>query len=195
MIAALILAAGQSRRMGRPKMPLPWGDSTVLGHVIQVLRAAGVRDVLVVTGGNNAAAEDIAHGCDAQTVFNPGYADEEMLSSLQVGLRALSEETPAALIALGDQPQIQEETVRRIRDEYMRISAPLIVPSHRMRRGHPWLVARELWDAVFAMRSPQTPRDFLNLHASEIHYIVMDTPSILQDLDTPEDYRQFKDSD
>ena len=195
MIAALILAAGQSRRMGRPKMSLPWGNSTVLGRVIQVLQAAGVKDVIVVTGGDSAAAEDIAHGCNARTVFNPGYAGEEMLSSLQVGLRALSEETQAALIALGDQPQIQEETVRLIQDEYIRISAPLIVPSHRMRRGHPWLVARELWDSVFALRSPQTPRDFLNLHASEIHYVVMDTPSILQDLDTPEDYEQFKVSD
>jgi molybdenum cofactor cytidylyltransferase len=174
--------------MGRPKMPLAWGETTVLGRVILAFQAAGLEDVLVVTGGDRAAVEAIAEAHKARTAFNPEFADEEMLSSLQVGLRWVKDETAAVLIALGDQPQIQEETILQIVREYERTSASLIVPSYNMRRGHPWLVARELWDSILAMRSPQTPRDFLNQQADAIHYVDVDTPTILQDLDTPEDY-------
>ncbi len=188
MISALVLAAGQSTRMGRPKMVLPWGESTVLGHVIDVFRASGAEDVLVVSGGDRAAVEDIAASCAARAVFNPHYAEQDMLSSLQAGLRSMPLEAEACLVALGDQPQIMPSTVRALLDTYRSTSAPLIVPSYQMHRGHPWLVARSLWDAVLAMQAPETPRDFLRSHADRILYINVDTPSILADLDTPEDY-------
>ena len=61
-----------------------------------------------------------------------------------------------------------------------------------MRRGHPWLVARPLWDEILNMKSDQTPRDFLNIHAAEIKYVNVDTPTILQDLDTRADYLKYK---
>ncbi len=188
MIGALILAAGESKRMGHPKMPLPWGQSTVLGRVIQVFKAAGIGSVLVVTGGDREAVEEIAAECQARTVFNPDFERQEMLSSLQIGLRAMDEEAQAAFIALGDQPQIQEATVRTIAAEHARTKSPLVVPSYQMRRGHPWLVERSLWPSILELSAPATPRDFLREHSSEIHYVEVDTPSILQDLDTPEDY-------
>ena len=188
MIAALILAAGQSRRMGRPKMSLPWGQSTVLGRVIQVVKAAGVADVLVVSGGGREAVEEIAVECQARTIFNPDYEREEMLSSLQLGLRGLPDETGAALVVLGDQPQIKEQTVRMILREYGETSAPLIVPSYQRRRGHPWLLGRGLWQLLLDLRAPESPRDFLRVHADDIHYVEVETDTIIQDLDTPEDY-------
>ena len=188
MISVLILAAGQSKRMGRPKMTLAWGQTTVLGHVIRVFRAAGVEDVLIVSGGDRTAVDQIAAECDARTVFNPSYADEAMLGSLQVGLRAMTAKTEATFVALGDQPQILESTVRLLVNEYLRASAPLIVPSYEMRRGHPWLVNRALWTDILRMQTPQTPRDFLHSHARTIVHVVVDTPTVLADLDTPADY-------
>ena len=160
----------------------------MLGHVIEVLKAAGVGDVLVVVGGDREAVEAIAAAGEARTAFNPGYAGDEMLGSLQLGLRAMSAHTEAALITLGDQPYIREETVRSILDEYHESSAALIVPSYHMRRGHPWLIARQLWQSVLGLSSSQTPRDFLNQQSNAIHYLKVDTPTILQDLDTPADY-------
>ena len=68
----------------------------------------------------------------------------------------------------------------------------LIVPSVQMRRGHPWLVASLLWEEILAMQASESPRDFLNRHASTIEYVNVDSPSILADLDTPEDYRKSK---
>ena len=88
MITALILAAGQSKRMGQPKMLLPWGEETVLGHVIATFKEAGVEDVLIVTGGVREQVEKLV-GKSAHTVFNPEFAKEEMLSSVQVGLAEL----------------------------------------------------------------------------------------------------------
>ncbi len=192
MISAVILAAGQSTRMGRPKMALPWGDTTVLGHVIDVFRAADVEDVLVVSGGHRAAVEAIAVRCSARTVFNPHYAEHDMLSSLQVGLRAMPSEVEACLVALGDQPQVLQSTVRTLLDSFRSTPVALIVPSYRMHRGHPWLLGRSLWDAVLQMQPPQTPRDFLQAHADRILYISVETPTVLADLDTPEDYSKSR---
>ena len=169
-------------------MALPWGDKTVLGQVLDVLRAAEVEYVLVVTGGAREGVEEIASATGARTVFNPEFAKKEMLSSLQAGLQALPAHAEAALISLGDQPQIELKTVTAITAAYSQTHAALIVPSYRMRRGHPWLIARELWGQILSMQSPQTPRDFLNERAAQIQYVELDNASILQDLDTPEDY-------
>ena len=188
MIAALILAAGESKRMGQPKMLLPWRETTVLGQVIHIFKAAAIEHVVVVTGSAKDAVEHIAHASGASTVFNPDYARQEMLNSLQVGLQAMDSGIEAVLIALGDQPQIEKSTVELIVEKHAQTRAPLVVPSYKMHRGHPWLVARTLWAAILAMRSPETPRNFLHQHAQDILYVELDTPTVLQDLDTPEDY-------
>jgi molybdenum cofactor cytidylyltransferase len=194
MISAIILAAGESKRMGQPKMLLPWGSTTVLGQVISTYRAAGVGQVLVVTGGARQQVEAIAHRAGASSVFNESYANGEMLASLQLGLRSLLglEEVDAALIGLGDQPQVQAGCVRQICDVFQSQAARLIVPSYQRRRGHPWLVTRSLWSELLELQSPRSPRDFLNGHAAEILYVDVDTPSILADLDTPQDYRNAR---
>lgn len=191
MITALILAAGQSKRMGQPKMLLPWGKSTVLQTVISTFQSAGVDDVLVVTGAAREPIESLI-GRSVQTVHNPDYALGEMLSSVQVGLAEKQREARAVLIGLGDQPQTQTRIVQRILQTYQRTGAPLIVPSFEKHRGHPWLVGREHWDEILHMTAPQTLRDFLNKHASKIKYIEADTPSVLSDLDTPDDYLKSK---
>jgi molybdenum cofactor cytidylyltransferase len=195
MISALILAAGESKRMGRPKMLLPWGNTTVLGHVISTYQSAGVEDILVVTGGAHKQIEEIVNLHHVRSVFNEQYAGGEMLSSLQRGLQALlpnRDKVQAALIGLGDQPQVQVRTVQVICEAYRSLPFRLIVPSFQKRRGHPWLVENSLWHELLEMKPPQSPRDFLSGHAGEIHYVEVDTASILADLDTPEDYRNAR---
>jgi len=187
MITALILAAGQSKRMGQPKMILPWGETTVLGQVITTFKAAGVEDIIVVTGGDREQVERLVSS-SSRTVFNPEYARGEMLSSLQVGLKGLKPGVEAILVGLGDQPQVRERSVQLVLEEYTKSRASLVVPSFKMRRGHPWLVARQHWDEILRMRFPESLRDFLNHHAKDICYVEVEDPGILKDLDTPEDY-------
>ena len=71
---------------------------------------------------------------------------------------------------------------------YKATDSALIVPSFQMKRGHPWLVARPLWNEILALQPPSTPREFLKDHSDQIRYVNLDTPTILADLDTPEDY-------
>lgn len=178
--------------MGQPKMLLPWGKTTVLGQVIETLQRAGLKDILVVTGAERERIEQVVAQYGVRSTHNPTHG--EMLSSIQAGLRALqaNASAAAALICLGDQPQVEERSVRAVANRFEETGARLVVPSYRMRRGHPWLVAGPLWEEILRMPPAQTPRDFLNLHASEIEYVEVDTPSILADLDTPEEYRKTR---
>jgi len=187
-IAAIILAAGQSTRMRQPKMLLPWGKTTVLGQVIETVQRSGLDEIIAVTGGERARVERLVTSYKIQVAHNAGFRSGGMLSSLQCGLRALKPPTEAALIFLGDQPQIQEKSVRAVMSRFEETRSNLVVPSYEMRRGHPWLAARPLWQEILSMQAAESPRDFLNRHASEIEYVTVDDSSILADLDTPDDY-------
>lgn len=190
MIAAVVLAAGLSRRMGRPKMILPWGETTVIGQVVQVLNQAGVDEIVVVTGGAHQQVEAALEGFPARVSFNARFSEDAMILSLKNGLSELGPDVEAALVALGDQPQVQSSVVSAILDAFDRSAAPLIIPSYQRRRGHPWLLARSLWPVIFDLEPESTMRDVINLYSEQIQYLDVNTPSVLRDLDTPEDYRR-----
>lgn len=184
-ISAIILAAGKSVRMGQQKMLMPWGDSTVIEKVIQTVHFAGIEDIVLVT--NSKIASKILNTEIQITINDKG----EMLTSIQLGLQAQKPSAKTALICLGDQPQIEERSVRSVCEAFQKSGANLVVPSYQMQRGHPWLVARSLWAEIISINNG-TMREFMNAHAHEIEYVNLDTPTILQDLDTPEDYLKYK---
>ena len=111
-----------------------------------------------------------------------------MALSLQTGLAAMPGEIQAAMVALGDQPQIEEFVVRVVVNSYYENHPALVVPSYRMRRGHPWIIDRCLWPAVMSLQPPKTLRDLLRENAALINYLEVDNESITLDLDTPADY-------
>jgi molybdenum cofactor cytidylyltransferase len=191
MISAVVLAAGLSTRMRRPKLVLPWGSTTVIGQVVTTLAQAQVDDIVVVTGAARTeveAALEQGRWDTVRTVFNPRYSVDNMLVSLQAGIAALGKQVDAILVALGDQPQIEVGVVGLLVDTYRTEGYPLIVPSFHMRRGHPWVVARTLWPDLLSAPDSSTMRDFLHAHTGQITYIAVSSSSILGDLDTPEDY-------
>lgn len=190
-VAAIVLAAGASRRMGRAKMTLPFHENTVLGTVLTTLHQAMIDPLIVVIGGAKEQVEAALSNLPfaVKHTNNPDFEHTEMLDSLKIGMRVLPDDIDAFLIVLGDQPQIQLDVVRSILIEYEASGHDLIIPSYQMRRGHPWLVGRPHWPALRSLLSDQTMRDFLRQQNNHIHYLVVDTPSILQDMDTPEDYQ------
>ncbi len=200
VVGAVVLAAGQSKRMGQPKLLLPWGTGTVIEQVVSTLIEAGAAEVVVVTGAEEAkiraALARVGGEGTAQTalkfVQNPEFANSEMLVSLKVGMRALDAACDGLLMALGDQPTINTEAVRAVMETYARGEATLVVPSYQMRRGHPWLVDRSHWAFLRDMPADQTLRDFLDAHKELIEYVVVDAPEVLEDLDTPDDYRRLR---
>jgi molybdenum cofactor cytidylyltransferase len=183
-------------------MLLPWGETTVLGQVVSMF-SAGLslntnqrinpdNEILVVTGGTRELVEAevarLAKRYPLRLVYNPNYALGGMLSSIQAGLVALGSGTHAALIGLGDQPQVREETIRHICTAFVQTESPIVIPSFQSRRGHPWLATKPLWPEILGLPLSTTPRQFLDTHAEQIEYVAADK-SILQDLDTPEDYK------
>jgi molybdenum cofactor cytidylyltransferase len=193
MISAIVPAAGLSSRMGGPlpKPLLPWGASTVIETVVGTLLAAGIEDVIVVTGHQREAIEAALAGYAVRCIRNPAYASGEMLSSIQAGLAAANPACAGALLALTDQPQMQLDVVQQVLRAFDGSGGQaLVIPSHAMRRGHPILLPRWLWDEVMALPAGATLRRAIQRHAAAIRYVEVDTPSVLADLDTPEQYAE-----
>ncbi len=187
MIGAVILAAGLSRRMGRNKMLLPYGRSSVLETIVtEVTACSAVADVVVVTGHEPDRIAALLTPYPVRCVFNPAYARAEMLVSLQVGLRALSAAAKAALVVPGDHPRLQRNVIQRVIDAAQ--PGALVIPSYQMRRGHPILIDRAWWDALLAFPETATLREFIRAHEDNIRYVVVDTDSVLKDVDTPDEY-------
>lgn len=188
-VGAVILAAGLSSRMGQPKVLLPWANGTILEHILRQLVLARVREMVVVTGHEAERVAEAAGRFDAKVAHNRGYAQGEMLSSLQTGLRALPASVSAALIVLGDQPRLQPGVVSALVTAYAEGKGSIIAPSYLHRRGHPLLIDRRYWPELLAL-TEGAPRDVINRHAGEIHYVNVNTDSVLRDVDTPDDYEE-----
>jgi molybdenum cofactor cytidylyltransferase len=151
-----------------------------------------LKDILVITGGAKEKVEQAISHLKVKAVYNRKFYKGEMLSSVQCGLHAITSQTEAVLVGLGDQPQVQAGSIKMVCEAYHESKSGIVVPSHQKRRGHPWLVARPLWEKVLKMEPPRSLRDFLNAHHEIIKYINVDDPGILDDLDTPEDYQRWQ---
>lgn len=191
-ISSIILAAGLSIRMKQPKIILPWGNTTVIGRIIQEFQKGGVKEVVVVTGGyrDEVEAEAIKQG--AQVIFNPLFENGEMIDSLKIGLSFIQQTNAVgSFIALGDQPGIDHIDIAAMCDLFRLTQSRLIIPSYNMRRGHPWLIDRALWPEIMNLKAPQTMRDFIESKKDQIQYYDVQRSNILDDLDTPEDYQRL----
>jgi molybdenum cofactor cytidylyltransferase len=195
MITAIVLAAGQSKRMGHQKLVLSWGETTVIRQVISVLQDSGLDEILVVVGGDHKLVEEVLAGLPVRIIFNPTFGNCEMLDTLKLGIEKVNPDTQGILIVLGDQPQIRQSTVDLVLKTYQDGKPSLVIPSYQMRRGHPWLVDRILWPEILAIQSPLTLRDFLNQHLEMARYVEVKEDSVLRDLDTPADYLREKPTD
>lgn len=193
-VVALVLAAGLSTRMGQPKLLMDWGGKTVLQTVLCILHSSSITKIHTVIGANRELIQQsiLKLPFPVEVIFNPDFANGEMTDSIRVGIKSMPKEALAALIVLGDQPHMRVETVRGIVETYENTGARIVVPSYRYRRGHPWLIDRTLWFELENLNPSFTLRDFLRKYQDEIHYLDVDSPSVLQDLDTPQDYQQYR---
>lgn len=187
-IAAIVLAAGLSSRMGQQKMLLPWGKSTVINTVVDQIKAARLSTIVVVTGKDKNEIEKSLSGEPVTIVYNSHYKDDNMAISLQTGLRELPASISAALIFLGDQPQIEPNVIEMIIAYYQRSDAKIIIPQFMGKKGHPWLLDRSLWNQILLSKPPPIMRDFQLQHNHQIKFVNVNSDTILKDLDTFDDY-------
>ncbi len=192
MIAALVLAAGASSRMGRPKAALPLGAGlgTVLSRGVAALLDAGVPRVVVVAGAHPDAVRDALDETDARVsvVDNSAWADGQ-LSSLICGLNAVDDgRIEAVLMTLVDVPLVAPATVRRLIDTWRETRAPIVRPARGDMHGHPVLFDRRIFAELRAADPTRGAKPVVHAHAHEIANVAVDDEGAFLDLDTPEDY-------
>ena len=194
MIPAVVLAAGKSTRMGRPKATLPLADGdTFLTRVIRTLSSAGVDDIVVVLGHDaETVAESVAQrGLRARFVVNDDY-ESGQLSSVLAGLRAIDRPGVAAMIlTLVDVPLVSPATVRAVLARYRATKAPVVRPVQGDRHGHPVLVDRRLFDALRRAAPSEGAKPVVRAHVSTAGDVEIDDEGAFADIDTPEDYARI----
>ncbi|HEX2503911.1 MAG TPA: NTP transferase domain-containing protein [Miltoncostaeaceae bacterium] len=190
-VCAIVLAAGEGRRMGgRVKQLLPVGGRPLLEHPVEAAVAAGLDEVRVVLGHD---AEEIAASltlpAGVELVINTRYAEGQS-SSLRAGLAAAPEASRAAVILLGDQPEVRPEAIRAVIDWHWVHGSPVVRASYRARPSHPVLLARSAWAGVEALRGDVGARELVATHLGVVDLAEVggDPP---EDVDTPEDYERL----
>jgi molybdenum cofactor cytidylyltransferase len=192
MITAIVLAAGLSKRMGKPKMLLPWGGKRVIEQVVDTLSHSGISEIIVVAGEFLMEMENLLANRNAKVVKNPYYSNGEMTASLQAGLSVLSGETTEVMVVLGDQPFLEETIVSNLMKTSQATTQSIVMPSVNHKRGHPWIIKKVLLQEIMEIRPPSTLRDFIRKHDAEIEYLVVTEDNVIRDMDTPEDYERLK---
>ncbi len=188
-IGALVLAAGDSRRMGRNKQMLPYGESTVIETILRVLQKSPVDGVTVVLGRSWEEVWGAIDGLDVEMFVNP-RPENGMLSSVQWGLAQMRGDLDGFLIVLGDQPQIRAETVAALIKAAERHPKSIFVPTYQGRRGHPVLFRASLKRAILDLPLTSGLNRLLAEHPEQIQEVEVDSDTVLKDIDTPEDYRR-----
>ena len=188
-IWAIVLAAGESQRMGAPKLLLPFGGKTVIEAVLDSVKASPVEGILLVVGAGAAPIEEKAKPYGARVALNPDFRSG-MLSSVQCGFRQLPLEAEAALVFLADQPAIKPYVAEALVKALRHTGRGIIIPVFDRRRGHPILISAQYRTEIESLDPEVGLRQLLDRHTEDILEEPVDDPTILRDLDTPEDYRR-----
>ncbi len=191
MLSAILLAAGESRRMGSPKALLHYQGQTFIERICTAFLTASVDELIVVLG---ARAEEIGHALPAhpalRSVVNSRYSQGQ-LSSLMVGIGTLSPESEAAIVNLVDHPLVSSETITAVLDSFRMAPLPIIIASYQGKRGHPVLFSSQVYGEILAAPLDQGAKVVVRKDPARVREIPLDDPGILADIDTPEDYARF----
>jgi len=184
--AGIVLAAGESRRMGRPKALLPWHGSTFIEMVVTRLAEADLDPILVVIGAHAALTRSSVSLTRAQWIDNPDWPTGQA-GSLRLAVSHLPADVTAAVVALVDQPQTDGTLVRRLVSIRAQSGAPVVRPVWNGRGGHPLLLGSEIFSRIKAAEPTETLFEILQAFRSDRVDVPVEDDSILIDFDTPED--------
>lgn len=185
-VAAIILAAGRSRRMGKFKPLLPFGHQTVIKSCIDNLQQAGVDRIVIVIG--HRAADVKAHLAASSIKFalNPD-PDSPMATSIGLGAGQFSPETAALIVTPVDHPAVPGWVIGAVIDEW-KSGARLVQPAYHEQGGHPVLIDGRYREELLRLRPDEGLRGFFHRHRDDIRRLPVDSPYVARDMDTWEDY-------
>lgn len=186
-VAAILLAAGRSIRMGRCKQLLPIGDTTVIGRCLDTLAKACIAEIVVVVSTEGQAVAQKARHYPVKVVVN-SLPNGDMASSVETGREALSADAAGIIVALCDYPLVLPATVARLVAEHELFPDHIIMPCHSGKRGHPPLFPRAVLEGL---SGNMTLRDLVRKDPNLVRCIEVEDCGVLIDMDTPEDYRKI----
>jgi molybdenum cofactor cytidylyltransferase len=187
-LAGVVLAAGESRRMGKPKQLLPFGERTILERVVDTLLTAGVGEVIVVLGHLAEPVRAVLGDRPVRAVINESY-QQGMLSSVKCGVRAIGAEHDAVLFALGDQPHIDSAVVSEVIRAYRAGNAGIVIPRYGEKKGHPIIINLQKYrETIVSLPEDVGLNALIQKHADDVCLIDVATEDIIRDIDMPDDY-------
>lgn len=189
MIWAMILAAGESTRMEKPKLLLPFGSETIIETIIHQVIPSKADNILIVLGSGWKKIEEKTKRFSLKTTVNPNFK-RGMLSSVQWGFKALPENTRAVLVLLGDQPAISTAIIDKIIDAYQTTKKGIVLPVYKKERGHPVLIDLKYKGEVEGLSHKIGLRGLVYSHPEDIMEVKVKTASVLRDIDYLEDYQE-----
>jgi molybdenum cofactor cytidylyltransferase len=191
MIVAVVLSAGESSRMGRPKALLPIGGETFLERIVTVLQSTNTGKIIVVIGHNADEMKRKVEHLPVEILVNPQYKLGQ-LSSLHVAIRALLSEPSCEgmLVHLVDHPYIDSGLVSRMIEGFRSSGKLIVVPRYQGKRGHPVILSRKLFDELLNAPIEQGAKAVVNAHRDDTLEIDAADEGVTIDIDTPDEYRQ-----
>jgi molybdenum cofactor cytidylyltransferase len=186
-IWAIILAAGESKRMRFPKMLLPFKGTTIIEQVIENVINSQVDETVVVLGAEKDEIEKLAVKWKVNHCYNEAYK-EGMLSSVKCGFSFLPRDFEAVLVFPGDQPMINPEITDKIISAYRTTGKGIVVPAFSGRRGHPLLISSSYRDEIDLLDPEEGLRELARKYSDDVFEVDANTADILKDIDTQDDY-------
>lgn len=190
MITAILLAAGESRRMGQLKQLLPFGSKTVIETCLDALLASKADHVMVVLGHRADEIGRCLESLPVTCVVNPDYR-EGMSSSVKAGVQRLPPQTQAAMIALVDQPLVPSSVMDEIVDAYRSTSKKIVVPEFGGRSGHPVVIDMSYRDEILAVSPQAGLRELIYRHWDDVLKLPVQTDAVIDNMNTWEDYQRL----
>jgi molybdenum cofactor cytidylyltransferase len=188
-VAGIILAAGESRRLGRPKQLLPLGEKTMVEHIVEVALSSPLQEVIVVLGHRAEEMRPLLGG--VKVVVNQEWP-QGLSSSLRAGLGALSPHFEACLFFLADQPKVTPQLVESLIIRHRRTLAPIVAPRFRGQRGNPVLFARPLFPELLTLQGEEGGRSLIEKNRYLVEWVEVDSGDYFLDIDTLEDLKHLR---
>jgi len=188
MLSAILLAAGESKRMGKPKQLMPLGKHTLLEQAIDNLLDSSVDETIVVVGHK---AEEITKTIatrPVKIVINPDYR-EGMSTSIIAGLILADPRSQAVMLALGDQPLVASRTINQLIDAFNSHNKGIAVPAYQGRRGHPIIFDFKYKAELLKLKGDIGGREIIRNHPNDVLKVAVDSESVVSDIDTQDDYQ------
>ena len=183
MVSAILLAAGEAKRMGKLKQLMPLGGTTMVEQTIDNLLSSGVSKVIVVLGYKAEEVMKKIAGRPIKIVVNPIYR-QGMGTSIAAGLKLVDSRTQAVMLALGDQPFVDSPTINRLIEEFQNHDKGIAIPTYKGRRGHPLIFSIKYKAQLSRLKGDTGGREIIKRHPEDILEVAVDCEGIVIDIDT-----------